>query len=406
MLVVPSINRETGGPAKSNLSLATDLNRLGHHVEIFSTDWPAAQAEEEKVIEQDGVTIRLFPATNIPGLGHVPYSRGLIRAVRSEMGRFDFFHVASLWNPLVSHTIKILRRRRVPYAVTAHGMMDPVVFARNRILKSLWAWLWERSNVEGATLVIFNSRREEAKAKSKGWRMRRTLVVPHSINLSAGLNLPPRNQLEQSYPSLIGKTVVAFIGRVNWVKNIDLLIAAIAHLRKQGLNVALVCAGPDSDDYQKVLESLAIELGVREHILFTGMLEDAELQAVFARADVAALISKKENFGLSAAEALGAGIPVVLSDGVDMGENWTAPPVWRVEQDERAIAAGISAALDCSQKTGLPGQLARELACREFDVKNHVQLAQTLESISIAHRASHDAMGEPAKRPLKSAPVK
>jgi glycosyltransferase involved in cell wall biosynthesis len=215
----------------------------------------------------------------------------------------------------------------------------------------------------------------------KGWQLRRSVVIPHSIDLSAGHEMPSRNHLEQEYPTLVGKQVVAFIGRINWVKNLDCLIAAVGLIHKEGFNIALVCAGPDSEGYQKQLERIAADLGISSSVLFTGMLHGEQLQSVFARADVVSLVSRKENFGLSAAEALAAGVPIVLSDGVDMGEDWPTPPVWRVKQDERSIADGLLAALEYARSAGTPTKAARDLAQREWGTSHSDLLIGSFESV-------------------------
>jgi hypothetical protein len=56
----------------------------------------------------------------------------------------------------------------------------------------------------------------------------------------------------------------------------------------------------------------------------------------------------------------------VLSDGVDMGKHWVAPPVWRVEQSVESIAHGLIAALAYARETGLPSLAARQLAQLEW----------------------------------------
>jgi len=380
------MNLITGGPAKSDMKLALNLAELGHEVEVFSTWWPHIKMPCDTMSEQNRVLLRLFPITTIPGLAHLPYSYALLRAVREEFGRFDICHAFSLWNPLISHTMTLFRQQQVPYALTPHGMMDPVVFARHRAFKWCWARLWERRNVEAADLIQFTSERERTKAERQGWHLRKTLVLPHSIEVSKGQNLPPRTQLEQTYPQLVEKEVIAFVGRINWVKNLDLLIQAVAILRKEGRNVALVCAGPDSDNHQTYLERKAEALGIGDLVLFTGFLEGAALRAVFGRADVVALVSRKENFGLSAAEALAEGIPVVLSNGVDMGEHWTAPPVWRAEETATSIADGLGRALSYSRRVGLPAREARELAQREWGTSSVSGLVKSYERIIAEHQ--------------------
>jgi glycosyltransferase involved in cell wall biosynthesis len=387
--VLPSLNSITGGPAKSIPLQLRALAGLGHYVEMFTTQWPEFDSgTTERTWEEHGVIVRVFPATPIWPLNHVPYSRGLIAAVRSARGHFDMYHASSLWNPLITHTMALYRRYRLPYAITCHGMLDPIVFARHRVPKWFWGQLWEHRNVEEADLIHFTSEQERLKAQTRGWRLRRTLVMPIPIDIESGLVMPPRMQLEGDYPQLAGKQVITFVGRINWVKNLDLLVAALARVRRQVRDAVLLCVGPDGDGLRKVLERQAEELGIREQLVFTGLLNGDALKAVYARADVVALVSRKENFGIAAAEALSAGVPIVLSDGVDMGKDWGAPPVWRVEQNVESIAQGLIAALAYTRETGVPCLAARQLAHLEWGQSQIHKLSEAYQTILNERRGS------------------
>lgn len=384
--VLPSLNSVTGGPVTAVSLLLKELAKQGHYVELYTTNWPEVDStpiRSKSLLEDYGVVVKVFPVTPIFPLYHVPYSKALVAAVRDSQGRFDMYHASSLWNPLITHTMKVFRRCRMPYVVTCHGMLDPVVFARNRFAKWVWGQLWERNNVEYAELIQFTSEEELRKAQNSGWRLRRTLVMPINVDISAGLNLPPHVQLVRDYPQLEGKQVILFVGRINWVKNLDLLVEALAQLRTMGRDTVLLCVGPGSDGHREALERQAANLGVRESLVFTGLLEGEALRSAYACANVAALVSQKENFGLAAAEALSAGVSVVLSDGVDMGKHWSAPPVWRVEQSVESITLGLSAALDYSMESEVACETARQLADQEWGQSQIQELVEAFENILI-----------------------
>jgi glycosyltransferase involved in cell wall biosynthesis len=395
--VLPSINSVTGGPSKSIPLQLKGLARLGHHVEMYTTNWPLIEpAGSVRVLEQDGVIVRVFAATPIPLLSHVPYSRGLIAALLAARNGFDMYHASSLWNPLITHAMTLFRRYGLPYAITTHGMLDPLVFARHRFAKWCWGQALERANVEGAEGIQFTSAHEMQKALLCGWQIRRKLVMAINVDTAAGLDLPHRSRLETDYPQLKGKELILFVGRINWVKNLDLLVAALARVREGGRDAVLLCVGPDSDDHRAELEKQAAGLGVGGQVIFTDLLEKDALKAAFARADIAALVSRKENFGLAAAEALSAGVPVVLSDGVDMGEGWGAPPVWRVAQNPESIAQGLSAALAYSRDSGVPCAAARQLAALEWGESPIMKLEDMYKSILEARRpiSDRDSQGD------------
>lgn len=380
LYILPSINARTGGPARSIPRQIQALSRLGYDITLFTTNWP--DKPPAKLPEAlDDIRVEIFPTAVLPGLGHVPYSRELIGALRVAKNDFDYFHACSLWNPLISHAIAVLRRAGRPYAITCHGMLDPLVFRRKALGKWLWGRLIERENVESASFLHFMSEGEATKAASCRWRLPPTVIVPVNVDLGTSVNAPPRQEIEARYPVLVGKDVVLFVGRIDWVKNLDVLIDAVGLLLSRGRNLILMCVGPDNDGHQAQLVDRASRLGVADRVLFTGMFTGRDLQAAYSRADVVALISRKENFGQAAAEALVAGVPIVLSEGVDMGTGWPEPPVWRVPSTAAPVSEALLQALDFSRTCGAPCAAARALAESEWSNSKVTRLTAAYEKM-------------------------
>lgn len=230
-----------------------------------------------------------------------------------------------------------------------------------------WSLLFERANVEAASLVHFATNAEKEKAKLCGWHFRRTIVIPTMLDLSEWKELPPRAQFESMFPKTIGREIVLFVGRINWVKNLDILITAIKTVCRVRPSAMLVCVGPDSDGHQAKLEKLASSLRINKSILFTGMLTGDNLKAAYARGDAFALVSKKENFGLSAAEALACGLPVVLSQGVDLARDLPiGGPISSVPAEPNEIAKALIQMLEWSKAHGLPDLQARKISEQQW----------------------------------------
>ena len=107
--------------------------------------------------------------------------------------------------------------------------------------------------------------------------------------------------------------MVAYVGRLDGEKRIDLLIAAMERLKT---NAQLVIIGKGL--IEKQLRSQAASLGDR--CIFTGFVSDEEKRALLRRADILAMASPAELQCIAALEALACGTPVVVSDQVALPE--------------------------------------------------------------------------------------
>ena len=231
-------------------------------------------------------------------------------------------------------------------------------------------------------MIVFNTEAEERKARLCGWRIPDSFVLPHLVKLSSWKHLPPRSAFEDFFPQVKGAEVILFVGRINWVKNIDKLIDALATVRMRRPSAMLVCVGPDSDGHTQELVRRAEAQNLDSKVLFTGMLVGDRLKAAYSRADVAALVSQKENFGLTVAEALSSGLPVVVSTGVDLSAGWESTgPVRRVTPTPPEIASAVVELLERVSDRGLPDLEAQALAENEWGQPHMRKLADTFCSV-------------------------
>jgi glycosyltransferase involved in cell wall biosynthesis len=195
--------------------------------------------------------------------------------------------------------------------------------------------------------------------------------------------------LECRFAQVQGREVILFVGRINWVKNLDLLLKALVHVRNERRNAMLVFVGPDNEGYQSVLQEQAHGLGLGNDILFTGMLQGDALKEAYARADAFALVSQKENFGHTVAEALSCGIPVVVSKEVGVSADWPqCDAVFRVESCVEQIASALVRALKRSAAVGVPDPAARSLSRQVFDHSEGPKFSEAYHSVISEHSRS------------------
>jgi glycosyltransferase involved in cell wall biosynthesis len=139
-----------------------------------------------------------------------------------------------------------------------------------------------------------------------------------------------------------------FLSRLHPKKGIPLLFEGLARARADGVRAELAIAGDGSTAYKEELLALVERLGLRGVVRFLGYLEGESKRAAFASADVYVLPSHQENFGIAVAEALAAGLPVIVTDKVG------------IAADVREAGAGLVVPVDVAAIAAAVSRLARD----------------------------------------------
>ena len=356
--VIPSIAPARGGTAEGLRQSVLATFALGHVDEVLCLDAP------------DAPWVRDFPA-RVHALGPVAstygYHPGLVPWLRAHANEYDAVVVHGVWQYTSLAVWRALRRGPVPYFVYFHGMLDPW-FRRAYPLKHVKKWLywpWADYRVaRDAKAVLFTAREEQHLAAQSFWLYR---VTPAVVGYGLAQEGPEGGGLVESFhaawPQTRDRHLVLFLGRLNPKKGCDLLIEAFARLARADPRAHLVMAGPDPGALGQALRALARTHGVADRITWTGMLEGSMKWGALRAADVFALPSHQENFGVAVVEALSVGLPVLISQRVN---------IWReVVEDQAGFAdedtvAGTAAtlmrwhALDTSERRAMR---ERAVAC-------------------------------------------
>lgn len=169
---------------------------------------------------------------------------------------------------------------------------------------------------------------------------------------------------EPREPGKGGPKKVLYVGRSDPYKNVSGLIRSFARLAKgedgEALDVVLEIAGPPDARYPEA-GRVAKKLGVADRVRWLGYVSDDELLAAYRGADVLALFSRYEGFGLPVAEAMACGTPVVCSNAASLPEV-AGNAALLVDPDD--VAAGAAALRRVLTEPGLAAQM-REAGLRQ-----------------------------------------
>jgi glycosyltransferase involved in cell wall biosynthesis len=361
--VIGSLAPRYGGPSHVLPEMCVALSAMGHEVEVFTTNIDGGGELDVQcgvpVAVNDGVHVT-YHAVQRPRsyLASTSLARSLLRRIRE----FDVVHVHSLflWHGLVACALG--RRFQVPYVIRPHGTLDPYHAARHRVRKALYWPLVERQNFKGAAGVHCTSEAEGDHVRAAGLTAE-AFVIPLGVDVASFDRPSGADSLEQLGPELQGKSLVTFIGRLTEKKGLDLLLRAFSLLLPVRPDAHLVIAGPDDEGLGQVLCRHVSDLGLGRHVTMLGLVGERDKILLLRRSTVFALPSADENFALAAVEAMAAGTPVVLTDGVALHrEVADANAGIIVERTSSALADGLARLLGDEREAARLGANARILA--------------------------------------------
>lgn len=188
-------------------------------------------------------------------------------------------------------------------------------------------------------------------------------VIPYGVPLPDPAVEPDPDSAGDGVP------VVLFVGRLVARKGVDRLLEALARIADRAWRLEVVGFGPERDP----LERRAERLGLSGRVAFLGRVSSAELVAAYRRAGcfvLPATLDERadtEGLGVVLLEAMAHGVPVVATrrggivDVVDDGRTGLL-----VEDDPRALAAGIAAVLDDPARGRAMGEAGRERVRERF----------------------------------------
>ena len=325
--LVHTLDPSVGGVAAAVLGLSRGLSNRGHKIDIAVLDEPSSPW-----LRDIGLSVHALGS----GLTSYRYSSKLLPWLKRDGGNYDRVIVNGIWQYLSFAAWRRYAGTPIPYFVFPHGMLDPW-FKETFPLKHLKKWLywpWADYRVlRDATAVIFTSEEERLLARKSFWLYRVNEKVS-PLGVEKPIPIPPEAQgnFLQRFPQLRDKRVLLFLGRLHPKKGCDILIEAFAHIRDG--SVALVLAGPDQVGWQAELQRRVDQLKIADRVVFPGMLQGEMKQAALAVADAFILPSHQENFGMAVGEALAVGLPVLISNRINIWREVDQDSAGYVESDD------------------------------------------------------------------------
>jgi glycosyltransferase involved in cell wall biosynthesis len=277
-----------------------------------------------------------------PGVLHLPVSRGAgvygwpdrraLRDAEAAIRGSHFIFCHKLFRYHDDWVRRVAARWRIPYCVVPHGSLDPYVFSYRGLRKRAWLASLGRRLFARSAGVLFATAREREKAAAYVEGVRSWVVNWPAPEASLSDPEADRRRVRARLGIPAADRVLLFLGRLHSMKRPRETIAAFARAAVPAAH--LIVAGPE-DEYS------AAELRGTPNVHVTGPVYGSYKWALYHAADTFVNLSARENFGYTVAEALAAGLPVILSPGNALCADLA--PIrcgWLLSSEDSAAALG------------------------------------------------------------------
>ncbi|MFY1669556.1 glycosyltransferase [Plantactinospora sp. WMMB334] len=285
-----------------------------HEVHVVA---PSTDTRNRAGMSSDGVVehrVRSLPVPGHPRFRFCP-PPGLRAAARRILDEVqpDVVHVQSHF-PLCRALVDAAHERGLFVIATNHFMPENLIHYlpignAGRTRAHEWAWRDAARVFAKADIVTAPTPYAATLAVVSGVSGP-VLPISCGIDLTRFREQTPTAEFRWAY-NLAHKPTITYVGRLDAEKNLDVVMRAFALVRGS-LDVQLLLVGTGSED--RTLRSLAGELGVAEHVTFTGFVPDEDLPSAYAASAVFVNAGTAELQSLVTLEAMASGRPVIGAD--------------------------------------------------------------------------------------------
>jgi len=329
-----------GGPVRKARGLAEAMSEEGAEVTVLtSTLLDLGRRLSRRTMKRKVGPVRVVYLATPFRFRWSPVCPGAPAWCRAHLGSFDVVHVMGYRDTIGLAAARAAGRRNVPLVFEPLGMFRP--WNRSLAAKRMYDRAVGSALATRASAVVATSSLERRELSETGVDPAKILVRPNGVDVRALEHLPERGALRRQLGIEADAPVLLFLGRMSRPKGVWMLTEPLA-----GLDGAhLVVAGPDgADGAREELIHAARNRGVEDRVKLTGALDSEGVRQALADADALALPSAGESFGNAAAEAVAAGLPVVLTDRCGVAE-FLGGAALVVPYEISAVAEGVRAVL-------------------------------------------------------------
>lgn len=294
-----------GGGGYHVYHLSKELVKKGLDITVFTFSIERNLVKKAKIEEFDAIKVYRVPASYVPKTTY-PIAPKLIPLLITE--KADLIHAHGYQFFTSDAALIASKVKKIPFILTLHGFPQNFSKLTHRIYFNFIG----AHVLKNAKKIISVSTLVAKEFYAISVPQNKMVIIPNGVNLEEYIELPSGNVFRERLNISENEKVVLAVGRLEEIKGFQYLIRALPTILKEAGPTKLVIIGPEFN-YGAALRQLANKLHVQEHVIFYGPANGKEKLEAFAAADVVAVSSLYEGFGMLLLEAMAAGKPLVAT---------------------------------------------------------------------------------------------
>jgi glycosyltransferase involved in cell wall biosynthesis len=378
--IIPSIAKVRGGPSVAVIQMVKSLRNTGIDAEIVTTNDNGhilLDVPLRVLHEYNGVPVRFFSRFSpfIHVVREYAFSVDLTVWLWQHLRDYDLVHIHAIFSYPSTIAMAIARFQNVPYITRPLGQLCEWSLQQSKQKKEIYLKIIEKANLKGAKALHLTSEQEQRELKLLAWDLP-DFILPHGLVLPAPIT-NAREKLHQMLNIPLEVPIILFLSRLHPKKGLDYLITALSKLHNQ--NFAFVLAGGGDPEYEAELDRLVQENNLSDRTHKLGFVGGEKKDICLQGADLYALTSHSENFGIAVLEALASGAPALVTTGVALSDLVKDQNLgWVVDLEIEAIVSSIQEFLDNPDIARQKGDRAAQYVAANY---SWGKIAQALKAI-------------------------
>ena len=319
---IASIDKSTGGPARSVTHLISKILEINNNISIDLT----TRSSNKQIIPP-------FNKEN----SNIYFHKNKIEFKET----YNLYHGQGIWQAPIHKMAKEARNKNIPYIITTRGMLEPWSLQQNKLKKQIALKFYQFKDLKNAFCLHATADMEVESIRKLGLK-NPVAMIPNGINIE---------EFPKEIPEkLSSKKKILFLSRIHQKKGIENLIEAWLQLDdkiKKDWIIEIVGNGDVKyiEKLKKIIEFKKIE---KDIFILPPVFGESKIE-LYRKASLFVLPTFSENFGVVIAEALASYTPVITTKGAPWRDLIMHNCGWWIDIGVQPLKEALSEALSISE---------------------------------------------------------